>query len=314
MTHPHAYPEGMTPAPLGLLLDVDGPLASTETRRVPDDVLGHLAELGRRGVPVGFNTGRSVEFLLRNVLEPLRAAGGLEGAPFYGICEKGAAWFPFSAVPAGEVPPVDDRERVPDWLGRDADMVIEPDLARAIAAAHDEHAGQLEPEDRTKLAMVSFEMEVDADRAEYEPARDAAARAVEEMLAERGEDGRIRVDPTVISVDVEHVRSGKDLGLERCRTLMAEAGVPFPERWFTAGDSRTDYAMADALHDLGVEVSHVDVRPDDGVPDTPYPVITAADLAERGFGDAEDVHERVGASLLAWVVADLEQDGAPVRN
>lgn len=304
----------MTPAPLGLLLDVDGPLASTETRRVPDDVLGHLAELGRRRVPVGFNTGRSVEFLLRNVLEPLRAAGGLEGAPFYGICEKGAVWFPFAAVPAGEVPPVDDRDQVPDWLRRDEDMVIEPDLARAIVQANDDHARHLQPEDRTKLAMVSFEMEVDADREEYEPARDAAAHAIEEMLAERGEDGRIRVDPTVISVDVEHVRSGKDLGLERCRALMAEADVAFPDRWFTAGDSRTDYAMADALHDQGAQVAHVDVRPADGVPERPYPVITAEDLAERGFGDADDVHERVGASLLAWVLASLDGDGDALRN
>lgn len=304
----------MTPAPLGLLLDVDGPLASTETRRVPDEVLDRLAALGRRGIPVGFNTGRSVEFLLRNVVEPLRAAGGLDDAPFYGICEKGAVWFPFAAVPAGEIPHVDDRDQVPGWLRRDEDMVIEPDLARAIVQANDDHARHLQPEDRTKLAMVSFEMEVDADRDEYEPARDAAAHAIEDMLAERGEDGRIRVDPTVISVDVEHVRSGKDLGLERCRALMAEAGVAFPDRWFTAGDSRTDYAMADALHDQGAQVAHVDVRPADGVPERPYPVITAEDLAERGFGDADDVHERVGASLLAWVLASLDGDGDALRN
>lgn len=193
-------------------------------------------------------------------------------------------------------------------------MVIEPDLARAIVQANDDHARHLQPEDHTKLAMVSFEMEVDADREEYEPARDAAAHAIEEMLAERGEDGRIRVDPTVISVDVEHVRSGKDLGLERCRALMAEAGVAFPDRWFTAGDSRTDYAMADALHDQGAQVAHVDVRPADGVPERPYPVITAEDLAERGFGDADDVHERVGASLLAWVLASLDGDGDALRN
>ena len=95
---------------------------------------------------------------------------------------------------------------------------------------------------------------------------------------------------------------------------MAEAGVAFPDRWFTAGDSRTDYAMADALHDQGAQVAHVDVRPADGVPERPYPVITAEDLAERGFGDADDVHERVGASLLAWVLASLDGDGDALRN
>lgn len=295
-------------APLGLLLDVDGPLASTETRQVPDGILASLAELAWRRIPVGFNTGRSVEFLVRNVVEPLRGSVDLADAPFLGICEKGAVWFPFSAVPAGRVPPVDDRERIPDWLRRDEDMVIEDDLARAIVRVNEQRSRGLQAEDRTKLAMVSFEMEVDADRDAYEPARDDVAAGIEDLLRERGAADRIRVDPTVISVDVEDVRSGKDLGLQRCRDLLEEAGVPFPDRWFTAGDSRTDYAMADALHEQGHEVGHVDVRPADGVPETPYRVLTAADLAERGFGSEDDVHERVGASLLAWVLAELDQD------
>ena len=34
-------------------------------------------------------------------------------------------------------------------------------------------------------------------------------------------------------------------------------------------------------------------------------LVTAAILAERGIGDAEDVHERAGESLLRWVERDL---------
>lgn len=294
-----------TPSPVGLLLDVDGPIASTETRTVPRDVLDSLAELARRGVPVGFNTGRSVEFLLRHLVEPLRARVDLAAAPLYGVCEKGAVWFPCSAVPAGDVPPVTDRHAPPAWVRVDAGMVIEDELADAIARVNEERSRGMQPQDGGKLAMVSFEMDVDADRDAYEPARDDVARGVEELLAERGAGERIRVDPTVISVDVEDARSGKALGMERARALMDEAGVPFPRRWFTAGDSRSDYAMADALHALGVQVEHVDVRPADGVPDKPYDVLTAADFAARGLGSDDDVHERVGASLLAWVLRDL---------
>ena len=109
----------------------------------------------------------------------------------------------------------------------------------------------------------------------------------------------------MISVDVEHRSSGKDLGVERCFDLLAEAGTPVPERWLTAGDSRSDYAMADRLHERGLAVEHMDVRPADGVPEKPYGVVTAAILAERGIGDADDIHERAGESLLRWVERDL---------
>jgi hypothetical protein len=99
------------------------------------------------------------------------------------------------------------------------------------------------------------------------------------------------VDPTIISTDVESIRLGKDLGAARALELLADSG-PLPLRWRTVGDSRTDYAMARWLHENGHEVAHVDVRPADGIPATPYPVLTAGDL----------IHDEAGAALLAqWV-------------
>ncbi|WP_427354214.1 hypothetical protein, partial [Enterobacter mori] len=59
------------PSPLGLLLDVDGPLASTETRTVPEGIITTLARLAQRRVPNGFNTGRSADVLLHSVIAPL---------------------------------------------------------------------------------------------------------------------------------------------------------------------------------------------------------------------------------------------------
>ena len=193
----------------------------------------------------------------------------------------------------------------PDWLRTDPDMAIDADTRDAIWALNDERAGDLQFTDHTKLAMVSLEKTVGADQTEYERVRDDVAAGVEDLLAERGLAEEVRVAPSVISVDVEHRSSGKDLGVERCFDLLAEAGTPVPERWLTAGDSRSDYAMADRLHERGLAVEHMDVRPADGVPEKPYGVVTAAILAERGIGDADDVHERAGESLLRWVERDL---------
>ena len=78
-----------------------------------------------------------------------------------------------------------------------------------------------------------------------------------------------------------------------------------PVQWFTCGDSRTDYAMADWLHARGDRVTHVDVRHEDGVPETPYPVLTGEDLAVRGYGRPEARHEEAGQALLEWVLNTL---------
>ena len=161
-------------------------MASTETRTVPEGIIDVLVRLARRGVPVGFNTGRSTDFLLHNLIAPLRDAGLPDDAPFHAICEKGAVWFPFSAVPSGDLPDVTVDGTAPDWLRTDPDMAIDADTRDAIWALNDERAGDLQFTDRTKLAMVSLEKTVGADQTEYERVRDDVAAGVEDLLAERG--------------------------------------------------------------------------------------------------------------------------------
>ena len=105
-----------------------------------------------------------------------------------------------------------------------------------------------------------------------------------------------RVDPTIISTDIESVRLGKDLGASRAVELLAAEGIT-PQAWRTMGDSRTDYAMADWLHHNDHPVKHVDVRPADGVPVKPYDVLTATDL---GLGN-DVIHDDAGAAFLrSW--------------
>ena len=130
-----------TSSPIGLLLDVDAPVASTETRTVPEGIIDVLVRLARRGVPVGFNTGRSTDFLLHNLIAPLRDAGLPDDAPFHAICEKGAVWFPFSAVPAGTLPEVTVDAPAPAWVRTDPAMALDPGLRERIWELNRERAG-----------------------------------------------------------------------------------------------------------------------------------------------------------------------------
>ena len=283
--------------PLALLLDVDGPVASPVTRAVQPVIITDLLALAAAGIPVIFNTGRSAAFIREQVMEPMIAAGMPAGILIHAVCEKGAVWFSYTAAGPGPVH-VDHDLASPRSFG--------DDVRRLVAEDYTEHMFF----DETKLAMVSVEQHISVENADYRAEQHLFDADAMELMGRHGlgvvrldhhapdSDDQIdyRVDPTIISTDIESVRLGKDLGASRAVELLAAQGVT-PQAWRTVGDSRTDYAMADWLHHNDHPVKHVDVRPADGVPVKPYEVLTAADL---GLGE-DVIHDDAGAAFLrSW--------------
>ncbi|WP_423921844.1 hypothetical protein ACPEEZ_01570 [Frigoribacterium sp. 2-23] len=298
MTDSSSASSSSAPA-LGLLLDVDGPIASPITRSIAlPGITRDLVALASAGIPLVFNTGRSDAFIRDEVVAPLMAAGLPRGARVHGVCEKGASWFSIGPEhrPNGmsEVL-VDESLAMPTDFGDEMRELVASQYADLVFF------------DETKRAMVSIEQLTSVESAAYlarqrdfdEQAMEALARRgfgvrrLDDVRADAAGDVQWRVDPTIISTDIESVRLGKDLGAERALELLALDGA-LPRAWRTVGDSRSDYAMADWLHENGHEVAHVDVRPADGVPATAYPVLTSATGA---------IHDEAGAEFLAgWVV------------
>jgi hypothetical protein len=279
--------------PLGLLLDIDGPIASPVTRTIAiPSILENLVLLAAAGVPIAFITGRSDSFVREQVVAPLIAAGLPDDARMFGVCEKGAVWFPIGSAGMGEVS-IDESVALP------GDYVAE--LRQLVATDH----GDTMFFDDTKHAMISIEQRTDVPHSSYVAAQPAMNEAAFAALVRHGLGARFgdrevpdargevpfRVDPTVISTDVESVRLDKDRGAERALAFFAESGA-LPRIWRSAGDSRSDYLMADHLHAEGFEVAHVDVRPSDGILDRPYPVVVEGD----------SIHDEAGAAFLDhWV-------------
>ncbi|OIH85536.1 hypothetical protein BLJ79_05065 [Arthrobacter sp. UCD-GKA] len=292
-----------TTPPFALLLDVDGPIASPVTRDVAPEIIALLLDLAVSGIPVVFNTGRSDDFIKQQVMEPMIAAGMPSTLKIHAICEKGATWFTFDSTGADEVH-VDHELAVPGYYSEE--------IRELVASSFSSHMFF----DETKRAMVSVEQHIHADNTDYRRVQadfDAAAikamtrlglgvERLELRLPGANSGIEYRVDPTIISTDIESVALGKDLGARRTVELLASDGI-VPTAWFTVGDSRTDYAMADWLAAHGHEVSHVDVRPGDGIPSgKPYPVLTAGDL---GLGN-EVIHDHAGLAFLRHWRAQLD--------
>ena len=237
-----------------------------------------MVALATAGIPVIFNTGRSDTFIREQVMEPMIAAGMPAGTVIHAICEKGAVWFSYTAAGPGPIH-VDHELAVPQAYG--------DDVRRLVAEDYSAHMFF----DETKRAMVSVEQHIEVPSADYlaeqklfdSDAMDLMARhglgvvRLDHHVPNSDDEVDYRVDPTIISTDIESVRLGKDLGASRAVELLAAQGIT-PQAWRTVGDSRTDYAMADWLHHNDHPVKHVDVRPADGVPVKPYDVLTATDL------------------------------------
>ena len=286
-----------TAPPLALLLDVDGPVASPVTRAVQPVIIADLLALAAAGIPVVFNTGRSAAFIREQVMEPMIAAGMPAGTLIHAVCEKGAVWFSYTSAGPGPVH-VDHDLAIPRTFG--------DDVRRLVAEDYAEHMFF----DETKLAMVSVEQHIAVENSDYRAEQQLFDADAMDLMGRHGlgvvrldhhapnSDDQVdyRVDPTIISTDIESVRLGKDLGASRAVELLAAQGVT-PQAWRTVGDSRTDYAMADWLHYTDLPVKHVDVRPADGIPVKPYEVLTAADL---GLGE-DVIHDDAGAAFLrSW--------------
>ncbi|MGV8968871.1 MAG: hypothetical protein ACOH1J_00325 [Microbacteriaceae bacterium] len=287
----------------GLLLDVDGPIASPITRTIAiESIINDLVTLAGSGVPIAFVTGRSDAFISEQVIAPLRAAGlddalNCAGARMFGVFEKGAVWAPI--LPGGmQAITVDKTVALPTAVVDETRELVASIFSDTMFF------------DGTKRAMISVEQRTDVSHDDYRAAQRDFNDAVFELVASHGLGVRynaseradaagfvpFRLDPTIISTDIESVLLDKDRGAERALAYFASLG-PLPQVWRSVGDSRSDYLMADHVHAAGFEVAHVDVRPSDGVLDKPYRVIVEGDL----------IHDEAGAAFLSYWVGKLSE-------
>jgi hypothetical protein len=280
---------------LGLLFDVDGPIASPITRTINiRSIVTDLVAMTAAGIPIAFITGRSGDFIRNQVVTPLCDAGLSEalaehGSRMFGVFEKGGAWAPITGDGMGDVTV-------------DGSVAFGPDAVNGIRGLVRDRFADTMFFDETKRAMISVEQRTDVDATTYSEAQGRFQSEAFELLSGMGiglrygdrvspdSSGEVpfRIDPTIISTDIESELLDKDRGAQRAFDYFAERG-PLPRRWRSVGDSRSDYKMADFVHSAGYDVAHVDVRPADGVLERPYEVIT--------IGDA--IHDTAGAEFLA---------------
>ncbi len=283
--------------PLGLLLDIDGPVSSPIERRIViPSIVRDLVALAGKGIPIAFITGRSDAFMRDEVVAPLLRAGLPDGIRMFGVSEKGGVWFPITKEGMGDI-------------SIDAEVALPEEYTAEFRRRAHARFSDTMFFDETKRVMISLEQNLGTSAEDFAAAQRNVNQLAFDLLVEHGLGARyeeqeipdahglvnFRVDPTIISTDVESVLLDKDRGAALALDYFRESG-DLPTLWRTVGDSRSDYLMADHVHDEGFDVAHVDVRPADGILERPYRVITQGDL----------IHDEAGAAFLRHWVRALE--------
>ncbi|MFT4147337.1 MAG: hypothetical protein QM632_00870 [Micrococcaceae bacterium] len=285
----------MSTPSFGLLLDVDGPLASPITRKISiPSITQDLITCASYGIPVIFNTGRSDTFINEQVVQPLLEAGFPQEATMYAVCEKGGTWATITFRGMGKVE-IDRDKAVPQNYIDAARTLVNNKYSEYMFF------------DETKYTMVSVEQHEGSDSKEYLQQQKLYDKDALELFRELGipaslndekssdEEAEFIIEPTIISTDTQSVKVGKDVGAQRAVELLKSTHA-IPHQWYSVGDSRSDYAMSDWLYENGFDSIFVDVRPADGVPEKPYKIVTYDSLS----------NDAAGAKFLQERVADLK--------
>lgn len=220
------------------IFDVDGVLTNPEAKRViHQEIFDELIKRLRKGEPVGLNTGRSSNFVIDEVLEPLclRIRDSHLIKNCFTIAEKGAVVITYDEE--GKRSSSVDKEALLPFDIRNEIKVLVSQSPFSETMFFDE----------TKQTMVSLELRNNASLSKFKEQQNTIVPVLKSILEKNQATHTLKVDPTSICTDIEHVRAGKALGVRVFNRLLEARGI-IPDEYICFGDSASDVEMLTALY------------------------------------------------------------------
>lgn len=251
-------PETRTEVNTAYLFDVDGVLTNPETKKAHPFLIEEILDRLAKNEPVCLNTGRSVDWVLKHVIDPLKNSinnRSLDTAAILNnliiVGEKGATWHTFNNSEGG----------INEYTGQVKSLSIPPELKQEVAELIEKNpkykaAMSIGTEDPDKLTMLSPEMNNGYPLGEYTKIQQSFADELQTILDGNEKYSRYKIDATGIAVDIESPHVSKALGAQRFMEFLKLRGFVAKE-FITFGDSASDLTMADYLSKIGKDVTMV---------------------------------------------------------
>lgn len=230
--------------------DVDGVITDPQEKKITEpEIIDFLTTALSNGMIVNFITGRSTEWVIRNVF-PFMLQKNSKGdlfEHFFIVGEKGGTWAEYLKGRWEHFK--DDSLCVPENIQHQA-------LKLAARKPYSDIGANLDP----KESMFSWEMMDGMDIEKYQEIRKPLVEDYKKLLKDAGLESEINVDPTTIAIDIESKKVGKRRATRRSLEWMHKKGIE-AEHFIAVGDSHSDMDMADELYDQGKSVEFWYVNP-----------------------------------------------------
>jgi hydroxymethylpyrimidine pyrophosphatase-like HAD family hydrolase len=228
------------------LFDIDGVLTDPVEKKVTDsELLSQIMALLEKDQTVGLNTGRSTEFMSKQIVTPLleKIQDKRILKSFIAIGEKGGTWIDFD-------------ENGQMIHGKDNTIAIPKDILDEGQKLVEEKYSDSMFFDATKETMLSIEMHDGFDLGRFQKRQHELNEDLLQLLQNKGATNKYKIDPTTIATDIESIIVGKAYGADRFLTFVEQLEKS-PEEYITFGDSASDFPMADEIDRRGKNVTMV---------------------------------------------------------
>lgn len=268
MTEAHSSPEVKNTVPLAFILDVDGVVTDPTEKKVTEpEIFTQLENHLNKGNIIALNTGRSNEWMIERVINPLASKLSDKKAlkNFFAVGEKGLTWASFNL----------QGELIQGVFNKEGQPVEGFDLGEFLDIETVEHFKTLGNEarelirrkyshstffDNSKKAMVSTEMKDGYNQPDFAREQKEFTSELHNILSDLNLVGKFNVDPTTIATDIQVPFAGKHLGAKRILSWLKSQNSA-PAHYIAVGDSSSDLEMADELHSQGKSVDFYYVNP-----------------------------------------------------
>jgi len=222
------------------LFDIDGVITDPDEKRITQvELLDSIIRRLELGYPIGFNTGRAINWVSERVINPLRqrilerkkSLKMLSNIFLSG--EYGGTWMEFDKKGNGYV-----------YMNQNISIPLQfqEEIRRMIANKY--LYAMFYDED--KKTMVSAEMNPGFNLEEFKEVQKEFYEDVKALIAANGLTNQIRVDNTTIATDIEDATAGKRLGTKKFLEWLRKKRIK-PELFRVFGDSAADEEMAEEL-------------------------------------------------------------------
>lgn len=251
-----------------IFFDVDGVLTNLNQAKVSNNLLLLLSNLIQNNFMVVLNSGRSVSWLKREILEPLNDFNSpihkLNSAKLFIIGEKGGAWLDFDEQSSlNQKVLFDEVAQIPDKLISIVKKLVKSKFDKVMFV------------DLTKRTILTLERKPTASIESFQSAQKEIALELKNILSELHLSSTIKIDLTTIAIDIQNIVLGKGCGVKKFLNWVDQQKITI-NHFFTIGDSISDFEMPEILIQMDKPVLHVHVGEAPALLETKYPILTTS--------------------------------------